>query len=135
MPLLTGHVLIIGDDPFISTLLIKIINRAGCQTSAVNREDAFDMLCLQSFECIILDWVMDEDRDLSFYQQVRNLAPQNHIYLFTGMSSGKEVMLALNIDDEEKFFVMNFHSLIKDVTPTALPLLKNMESPMRIGDE
>lgn len=135
MPLLTGRVLIIGEDPFISTLLIKIINRAGCETSTVNREDAFDLLCLSYFECIILDWVTDEDRNLSFYQQVRNLAPRSHIYLFTGMSSGQEVMLALNIDDEKKFFVMNLHSLIKDVSPSALPLLKNIDSPMRIGDE
>lgn len=128
MPLLTGRVLIIGEDPFISTLLVKIIKRASCQTSAVNREDAFELLCLHNFECIILDWVTDEDRDLSFYQQVRNLAPQSHIYLFTGMSSGKEVMRALNIDEEEKFFVMNFHSLIKDVSPTSLPLLEKIDS-------
>lgn len=63
MPLLKGRVLFIGDDLSISKPIVKIINRSGCQTKAVSRKKAINLLSQQDYDCILVDWIMLEDRD------------------------------------------------------------------------
>ena len=115
MRIIQGKVLFVGDNADISTLIVRILNRSGCEAVAANKKEALRVLSAQDFDCILLDWVMDEDRDQKFYHQIHLLTPQTPVFLFTGMSSGQEITFALRDLPEEGLSPINLDTLVADV--------------------
>jgi hypothetical protein len=80
-------------------------------------------LSKKDFDCLILDWVADEDRDLKFYLRLRALIPQKPIFLFTGVHSQEEVLLSLRkLPEAEELLLLNLDSMIADIFPYAYKL-------------
>lgn len=115
MRMIQGKVLFVGNDADLSTLLVRILNRSGCQAMAASQQEVLRTLTKQDFDCILLDWVMDEDRDQKFCHQIRLLAPRTSVFLFTGVSSSQEIMLSLQDLPDEKLSPINLDTLVADV--------------------
>jgi len=113
--MIQGKVLFVSDSTDISTLIVRILNRSGCEATAANQKEALLALREQNFDCIILDWVMDEDRDHKFCHQIRLMAPQISVFLFTGVSSNQEILLALRDLPKERLSPINLDTLVADV--------------------
>lgn len=123
MRMIQGRVLFISENNDISTLIVRILNRSGCTTTAVRPREALQALTEKGFNCVILDWVTEEDRNLDFCQLIRSISPQIAVFLFTGIASGVEVTLTFRNLSEEGVALLNFDSLVADIFPDAKPLL------------
>ena len=114
-----GRVLFISENNDISTLIVSILNRSGCMTVTVRPQEAIQALTEKEFNCVILDWVTEEDRNLEFCQLIRSILPQTAVFLFTGVGSGLEVTLTFRNISDEGLALLNLDSLIADILPDA----------------
>jgi DNA-binding response OmpR family regulator len=120
---INGNVFFISNNSDIAALIVRILKHSGCSAISVTPAELLTTLAEKDFDCLILDWVADEDRDLKFYFRLRSLAPQKPIILFTGVQSQEEVLLSLRkLPEAEELLLLNLDSLIADIFPYAYKL-------------
>ena len=117
---INGNVFFISNNSDIAALIVRILKHSGCSPVTVSPAEMLATPAEKDFDCLILDWVTDEDRDLKFYLRLRSLVPQKPIFLFTGVRSREEVLLSLRkLPEAEDLLLLNLDSLIADIFPYA----------------
>ena len=117
---INGNVFFISNNSDIAALIVRILKHSGCSAMSVAPAEMLTKLSEKDFDCLILDWVTDEDRDHKFYLRLRALVPQKPIFLFTGVRSQEEVLLSLRkLPETEDLLLLNLDSLIADIFPYA----------------
>jgi len=120
---INGNVFFISNNSDIAALIVRILKHSGCSATALSPAEMLATLSKKDFDCLILDWVADEDRDLKFYLRLRALIPQKPIFLFTGVHSQEEVLLSLRkLPEAEELLLLNLDSMIADIFPYAYKL-------------
>ena len=107
-----GRILFIGNDTEISNLVVRILNRQGCQAASVVQEKALMLIAENAYDCVIVDCLEDYFRNRDFYKEVQGLARTTPVYLFTGIASAPEVHLAFRSLEEENYALLNIDGLI-----------------------
>lgn len=120
---INGNVFFISNNSDIAALIVRILKHSGCSAMALSPAEMLAKLSEKDFDCLILDWIGDEDRDLKFYLRLCALVPQNSIFLFTGVHSQEEVLHSLRkLPEAEELLLLNLDSLIADIFPQAYKL-------------
>ncbi len=114
---INGRTLFVSANSDIATMIVRILLRSGCSAATLAPQETIATLAEKEFDCIILDWVASEDRDLQFYYLLRQLKPQSPIFLFTGTSSTQEVAHSLRHLPEEEVSLLNLDTLVAEVSP------------------
>lgn len=117
---INGSVYFLSNNSDIAALIVRILKHSGCSAVTVSPAEMLATPAEKDCDCLILDWVTDEDRDLKFYLRLRSLVPQKPIFLFTGVRSQEEVLLSLRkLPEAEDLLLLNLDSLIADIFPYA----------------
>ena len=107
-----GRVLFIGKDTEISNLVVRILNRQGCQAASVTQEKALLLIAENDYDCVIMDWFDVYDRNRDFYKEVQCLARTTPVFLFTGIASAPEVQLAFRSIEEANYALLSMDGLV-----------------------
>ena len=110
-----GRVLFVGNDQELGTLLIKILNRKGCQVTVATVATALKMIANEEYDCVVIDWVGDYERNREFDKVIACLARELPVTLFTGIVSGEEGKLTRKNVGEKNYPLLSFDSLVREV--------------------
>lgn len=94
-----GKVLIIDDEASLRNTLTRILQKAGCEATAV--EDGFQALRLladATFDLIFLDIQLPELDGLQVLEEIRQRDPQLPVILLTGYGSLQSAVAALRLE-------------------------------------
>lgn len=94
-----GKVLIIDDEASLRNTLTRILQKAGCETTAVaDGYQALRLLADASFDLVFLDIHLPELDGLQVLEQIRQREPRLPVVLLTGYGSLQSAVAALRLE-------------------------------------
>jgi CheY-like chemotaxis protein len=85
LPLAGRRALVVDDDPGVLRGLRRILERLGCEVSAVaHPPQALDQVSRETFDVVLLDWLLPAVPGQVFLETVRDLAPGVPVAVMSG---------------------------------------------------
>jgi DNA-binding response OmpR family regulator len=96
------HILLVEDDSKLAKILITVFkNSSYVVTHALNVEQGLEAVLAQSFDLIILDWMLEKQTGLELLRELRSYGIATPVLMLTAMSSTQEKVRALDLGADD----------------------------------
>jgi hypothetical protein len=113
MQVIKGTVLFVSDGDDISSLVVNLLGRAGCQARKATYTSVLSEVRKEHFNFIIVDCTARDQAEL--FERLCVLVPSTIIFLFTGLDPTQKVLSSVVKQHAEQLVPLTFDSLINDL--------------------